>query len=43
MVVRRAGTLPVYTVKPENGDGPLRNTTQGPVASVWVPTHGEKQ
>ncbi|XP_057179298.1 uncharacterized protein LOC130547386 [Triplophysa rosa] len=24
VVVRRAGTLPVYTVKPENRDGPLR-------------------
>ncbi|KAG1925421.1 interleukin-1 receptor accessory protein-like 1-A [Pimephales promelas] len=24
VVVRRAGTLPVYTVKPENQDGPLR-------------------
>ena len=24
VVVRRAGTLPVYTVKPETGDGPLR-------------------
>ena len=24
VVVRRAGTLPVYTVKPENADGPLR-------------------
>ena len=24
VVVRRAGTLPVYTVKPENTDGPLR-------------------
>ena len=24
VVVRRAGTLPVYTVKPDNGDGPLR-------------------
>lgn len=24
IVVRRAGTLPVYTVKPENRDGPLR-------------------
>ncbi|RXN02811.1 Retrovirus-related Pol polyprotein from transposon 412 [Labeo rohita] len=24
VVVRRAGTLPVYTVRPETGDGPLR-------------------
>ncbi|KAL6459833.1 hypothetical protein MHYP_G00315920 [Metynnis hypsauchen] len=24
VVLRRAGTLPVYTVKPEKGDGPLR-------------------